>query len=68
MASENLVNSKSVVPIAETVIVNSQNVLTRIQKSIVLAFNRHLIYWIVPIVILIAWQVAAQMGLTRPTP
>jgi len=62
MASENLVNSKSVVPIAETVIVNSRNILTRIQKSIALAFNRHLIYWIVPIVILVAWQVAAQMG------
>jgi len=62
MASENLVNSKSVVPIAETVIVNSRNALTRIQKSIALAFNRHLIYWIVPIVILVAWQVAAQMG------
>jgi sulfonate transport system permease protein len=62
MASENLVNSKSVLPVAETVIVNSRNILTRIQKLIATAFNNHLIYWIVPIVILIVWQVAAQMG------
>ncbi len=62
MASENLVSSKSVLPVAETVIVNSRNVLARIQKSTATAFNRHLIYWIVPIVILIVWQVAAQMG------
>jgi sulfonate transport system permease protein len=62
MASENVVKSKSAPLVSEAVAIRSLNTVATFQKHIISLFNRYLIYWIVPIVILVAWQVAAQMG------
>jgi sulfonate transport system permease protein len=62
MASENVVKAKSTVLISDAVAIRPVNTITTFQKQFASFFNRYLIYWIVPIIILVAWQVAAQMG------
>src|SRR5689334_3395947 len=61
MASENI--AKSAVPLGGLIATRSANLLTSLPKQAAVFFNRRLIYWIVPIVILVAWQLAAQLGL-----
>ncbi len=63
MTSENVVKSKSAPLILEAVASWLANSFAVAQKLIVSGFNRYLIYWLVPIIILVIWQLAAQFGL-----
>lgn len=61
MISENVVKSNPVSQVLERKQINPSRRLAIFQTRLADVFNRYLIYWTVPILIVIVWQVSAQL-------
>jgi sulfonate transport system permease protein len=62
MISENTVKANAISQVAEEARIKPRNAAPLFRARLVDIFNRYLIYWTVPVVIVIVWQVSAQVG------
>lgn len=62
MIDDRRIPSRPVIQVVDQINLESQNRLWLWQKNAAVIFNRYLIYWTVPFLILLLWQLSSQLG------